>query len=140
MKIVTVLGTRPEIIRLALVIAGLDTVCKHVLVHTGQNFEPNLSDVFFEEMKVRRPDHALDVGRSSLGGQLSEIFTKIEKVLLSERPDRVLILGDTDSALSAIIAKRLGIAVYHMEAGTGALTTEYRKRSTGASLITFLMC
>ena len=117
MKIVTVLGTRPEIIRLALVIAGLDTVCKHVLVHTGQNFEPNLSDVFFEEMKVRRPDHALDVGRSSLGGQLSEIFTKIEKVLLSERPDRVLILGDTDSALSAIIAKRLGIAVYHMEAG-----------------------
>jgi UDP-N-acetylglucosamine 2-epimerase (non-hydrolysing) len=117
MKIVTVLGTRPEIIRLALVIARLDTVCEHVLVHTGQNFERNLSDVFFEEMKLRRPDHTLEVGRKSVGAQLAEVFTKIEKVLVSERPERVLILGDTDSGLSGIIAKRLGIPVYHMEAG-----------------------
>lgn len=117
MKIMTILGTRPEIIRLSLVIRKLESLCDHVLVHTGQNFDASLSDVFFQELGVREPDHYLGVRGDSFGEQIGKIVAASEQVLLSEKPDRLLLLGDTNSALSAIVAKRLGIPVYHMEAG-----------------------
>jgi UDP-N-acetylglucosamine 2-epimerase (non-hydrolysing) len=117
MKILTVLGTRPEIIRLSLVIEKLDRLCDHVLVHTGQNFDPRLSDLFFEELRVRKPNHYLGVQASSFGEQVGKILSRSEAVLLAEKPDRLLVLGDTNSGLVALVAKRLGIPVYHMEAG-----------------------
>jgi UDP-N-acetylglucosamine 2-epimerase (non-hydrolysing) len=117
MKVLTVLGTRPEIIRLSLVIEKLDRLCDHVLVHTGQNFDPRLSDVFFEELSVRAPDHYLGAAGATFGEQVGKILAGMETVLRAERPDRLLILGDTNSGLSALVAKRLGIPVFHMEAG-----------------------
>jgi len=116
MKIMTVLGTRPEIIRLSQIIAKLDAVCEHILVHTGQNYDKNLNEIFFEQMQVRQPDYYLGA-QGSLGSQFSTIIIETEKLIESEQPDKFLILGDTNSALSAIIAKRVGIPVYHMEAG-----------------------
>lgn len=117
MKVLTILGTRPEIIRLSQVIPKLDLLCDHVMVHTGQNFDPNLSDLFFREMDIRSPDYYLGVRGSTLGEQIGQILLEGEKVIQAERPDRLLILGDTNSSLTAIIAKRMGIPVYHMEAG-----------------------
>jgi UDP-N-acetylglucosamine 2-epimerase (non-hydrolysing) len=118
MRILTVLGTRPEIIRLSRVIETLDRLADaHVLVHTGQNFDPALSDVFFDQLGVRRPDHYLGARGEGFGEQIGQIIAASERVLRDERPDRLLVLGDTNSALSAIVAKRMGIPVYHMEAG-----------------------
>lgn len=117
MKVMTVLGTRPEIIRLCRVIERLDAASDHVLVHTGQNYDAGLSDVFFEQLGVRAPDHHLGVSGQSFGGRLGQIIERTEALLRAERPDRLLILGDTDSGLAAIAAKRLGIRVFHMEAG-----------------------
>ena len=118
MKIMTVLGTRPEIIRLSRVIEALDRLADaHTLVHTGQNFDASLSDVFFEQLGVRRPDHYLGARGATFGEQIGQIITLCERVMRDERPDRLLVLGDTNSALSAVVAKRLGIPVYHMEAG-----------------------
>jgi len=118
MKIMTILGTRPEIIRLSRVIEKLDRLADHhTLVHTGQNFDPSLSDLFFEELGVRRPDHYLGARGDTFGEQIGQIITLSERVLREERPDRLLILGDTNSALSAVVAKRMGVPVYHMEAG-----------------------
>lgn len=117
MKVMTVLGTRPEVIRLSLVIAKLDRLCDHVVVHTGQNYDPNLNDVFFRQLGVRAPNHYLGVRGESFGDQIGKILAAGEPVFKAERPDRVLILGDTNSSLLAIIAKRLAIPVYHMEAG-----------------------
>jgi UDP-N-acetylglucosamine 2-epimerase (non-hydrolysing) len=116
MKIMTVLGTRPEIIRLSLIIPKLDKLCDHVLVHTGQNYDPNLKDIFFEQLGVRAPDHYLDA-RGSFSEQLAIMLPRIERLMVECKPDRLLILGDTNSGLAAIIAKRMGIPVYHMEAG-----------------------
>lgn len=116
MKVVTLLGTRPEVIRLSRVIEKLDALCEHVVVHTGQNHDPRLSDLFFAELGVRAPDHHLHA-RGSLGEQLGAILAGCERVLREERPDRFLVLGDTNSSLGALMAKRLGIPVYHMEAG-----------------------
>ncbi len=116
MKVITFLGTRPEIIRLSLIIAKLDRLCQHVVVHTGQNFDPNLSDVFFQQLGVRAPDHYLGA-RGSFGEQIGTILAASERVMLEEKPDKCLVLGDTNSSLAAIMAKRLGIPVYHMEAG-----------------------
>lgn len=113
----TILGTRPEIIRLSLIIPALDRSCDHVLIHTGQNFDPQLSDVFFNELGIRQPDAYLGVKGDSFGAQAAEILREAERVILQENPDRLLILGDTNSGLAAIVAKRLGIPVYHMEAG-----------------------
>ncbi len=120
MKVLTILGTRPEIIRLSRVVPKLDGLCEHVLVHTGQNYDSRLSDVFFEEMGVRAPDHRLEVASASFGEQIGRIIAGSERVLRDERPDRLLLLGDTNSSLSAIVAKRLGIPVFHMEAGNRA--------------------
>lgn len=117
MKVMTILGTRPEIIRLSRVMAALDQVVDHKLVHTGQNYDYELNDVFFEELDVRRPDHFLNVDTSSLGRSLGEILIKTEEVLLQEKPDAVLVLGDTNSATATIMAKRMKIPTYHMEAG-----------------------
>lgn len=117
MKIVTVVGTRPEIIRLSATIERLDQCSTQALVHTGQNYDYELSDVFFEELNIRRPDHFLGAGGGSVAEQLAAAFLGIEKVLIDERPDAFLVLGDTNSALTAIVARRLQIPVYHMEAG-----------------------
>lgn len=117
MKILTILGTRPEIIRLSEVIPILDRQAEHVLVHTGQNFDARLSDVFFDELRVRAPDEHMGVRESGAAAQIGRILERAEQLLLKHRPDRLLILGDTNSGLSAIIARRLGVPVFHMEAG-----------------------
>ena len=112
----TILGTRPEVVRLSTIIPKLDSLCDHVLVHTGQNFDYNLNDVFFKELRVRTPDQYLNA-RGSFGEQMATILHGIEKLLKQERPDRFLVLGDTNSSLAAIMVKRIGIPVFHMEAG-----------------------
>ncbi len=117
MKILTFLGTRPEIIRLSLLIRKLDGLCEHILVHTGQNFDRGLSEIFFDQLGVRQPDHFLSIRGETPGEQIGKIIAASEKIILKARPDRVLILGDTNSGLAAIVAKRLGIPVFHMEAG-----------------------
>ena len=117
MKIMTILGTRPEIIRLSLVVPLLDRFCQHLLVHTGQNYDDRLSQVFFDELGVRKPDVYMGVRAAGFGGQIGQILEQSEALFLQHRPDRLLILGDTNSGLTAIIARRLGIPVYHMEAG-----------------------
>jgi UDP-N-acetyl-L-fucosamine synthase len=117
MRVLTIVGTRPEIIRLSRVITRLEDETDHKLVHTGQNWDPLLSDVFFDELGLRKPDHFLNVDTSSLGSVLGGVLAGIEPVLLEERPDAVLVLGDTNSCIAAVMAKRLGIPVFHMEAG-----------------------
>ncbi len=117
MKVVTILGTRPEIIRISLVIALLEKHVDHVLVHTGQNYDYELNEVFFEELGVKKPDYFMNVDTSSLGKVYGGILVKTEEILKKEQPDAVLILGDTNSSIAAIIAKRLKIPIYHMEAG-----------------------
>jgi UDP-N-acetylglucosamine 2-epimerase len=118
-KVLTVLGTRPEIIRLSRVMARLDEHpdIQHVLAHTGQNYDRELNAVFFEEMGVRAPDHVMNVDTSSLGATLGDVLRKSEAVMQAEKPDAVLLLGDTNSALAAIMARRMHIPIYHMEAG-----------------------
>jgi UDP-N-acetylglucosamine 2-epimerase (non-hydrolysing) len=116
-KVLTVLGTRPEIIRLSPLIELLDGLCEHVLVHTGQNSDPTLSDVFFEQLGVRAPDRYLGIAGGSFADRVGAIISRMGEVLAAESPDRLLVLGDTDSGISAFVAKRLGIQVFHMEAG-----------------------
>lgn len=117
MKVAIVLGTRPEIIRLSRVIERLDPLCDLHLVHTGQNFERSLSDVFFEELGVRPPDRHLGVAGGTFGDRIGMILREAQRMFEEEQPDRLLVLGDTDSAMSAYVAKRMGIPVLHMEAG-----------------------
>lgn len=117
MKVMTILGTRPEIIRLSRIIEKLDKLCQHVVVHTGQNYDENLNDIFFKQLNVRQPDHFLGVRGQTFGEQIGKIIDASEKVILAEKPDRLLILGDTNSSLAAVVGKRMGIPVYHMEAG-----------------------
>lgn len=117
LKVMTIVGTRPEIIRLSRVMARLDQFTKHVIVHTGQNWDYELNEVFFQDLGVRKPDYFLGTGGGSLGETLGKILTESEKVLTKERPDAVLVLGDTNSAISSIMARRMKIPVYHMEAG-----------------------
>lgn len=121
----TILGTRPEIIRLSLIIKKLDEYAsQHVLVHTGQNFTPSLSEVFFQELNIRKPDYILANHQLSLGEQLSKMYKELEQLFLKEKPDKVLILGDTNSGLSAILAERMSISVIHMEAGNRCFDLE----------------
>lgn len=117
MKVITIVGTRPEIIRLSRVIDKLDIHFEHILVHTGQNWDPNLNDIFFEEMKIRKPDYFLDIVGKNLGESMANIISKSYNLFLEHKPDALLILGDTNSALSVISAKRLKIPIFHMEAG-----------------------
>jgi UDP-N-acetylglucosamine 2-epimerase (non-hydrolysing) len=115
-KILTILGTRPEIIRLSRVIPKLDAVCKHRILHTGQNYDPTLNDIFFNELELRRPDAALS-SRGTIAEQLAATFVGVEKYCQEFKPDAVLVLGDTNSGLAAVVCERMGIPVYHMEAG-----------------------
>jgi UDP-N-acetylglucosamine 2-epimerase (non-hydrolysing) len=117
MRVMTIFGTRPEIIRLSMVMRLLDDHCDHITVHTGQNYDESLSDIFLRELQVRTPDIHLGIRASNFGQQVGQLLSKIDEVFEGEQPDRVLILGDTNSALSAIVAARRGIPVFHMEAG-----------------------
>ncbi len=117
MKVMTLFGTRPEIIRLSQVIKRLDQFCDQILVHTGQNYDTNLSDIFFQELDLRQPDIHLGIQAASFADQVGQIISKSGEVLARVKPDRLLILGDTNSGLAAVVAARMGIPVYHMEAG-----------------------
>jgi len=117
MKVVTIVGTRPEIIRLAPTIKALDQIADHVLVHTGQNYDYELNEIFFRDLDLRAPDHFLGADTSTLASVLGSVLVKTEQVLLQEKPDALIILGDTNSSISALISKRMKIPVYHMEAG-----------------------
>ncbi len=117
MKIMTLFGTRPEIIRLSQVIKYMDRFCEQILVHTGQNYDPNLSDIFFQDLDLRLPDIHLGIRATSFAEQAGRIIAKAGEIIAQVKPDRLLILGDTNSGLAAIVAARLGIPVYHMEAG-----------------------
>lgn len=120
MKVITILGTRPEIIRLSRIIPKLDEQCEHILVNTRQNFDVKLNDIFFKELGIREPDHSLDIDTTVTIGS---ILNNCQRLLYNHfnltknKPDRLLVLGDTNSALSVIMAKRMGVPVYHMEAG-----------------------
>ena len=117
MKVMTLLGTRPEIIRLSQVIKRLDLFCEQFVVHTGQNYDPNLSDIFFRELDLRPPDIHLGIEAANFAAQAGQILARTGDVLAQIGPDRLLILGDTNSGLAAVVAARMGIQVYHMEAG-----------------------
>jgi UDP-N-acetylglucosamine 2-epimerase len=116
-KVMTIIGTRPEIIRLSRVMARLDEFVNHVIVHTGQNYDYELNEIFFKDLSIRKPDYFLNIDTSSLGVAVGDIIGKSEKVMIKEKPDALLVLGDTNSCLSAYMAKRLHIPVFHMEAG-----------------------
>jgi len=117
LKVLTVIGTRPEIIRLSRVIARLDQHCEHVLVHTGQNFDYELNDVFFRDLEIRRPDYFLNSAASSPAHTIANVIKGVDDVLAKELPEALLVLGDTNSCLSVIPAKRRKIPIFHMEAG-----------------------
>ena len=117
MKIMTVLGTRPEIIRLSLIIKKLDKYCEHILVHTGQNYDDNLNKIFFDDLQLRQPNFYLGIQGNTFGEQIGKILIESEKIIRKIKPDKILILGDTNSGLISIIANRMGIPVFHMEAG-----------------------
>jgi UDP-N-acetylglucosamine 2-epimerase (non-hydrolysing) len=115
-KILTILGTRPEIIRLSRIIPKLDQACDHRVLHTGQNYDATLNDIFFEQLRLRQPNCVLE-SRGTIGQQLAAIMIGVEQYITEFQPDAVLVLGDTNSGLSAIVCERMGIPVYHMEAG-----------------------
>lgn len=117
LKIATVVGTRPEIIRLSRVIAALDRYCDQVLVHTGQNYDYELNAVFFEDLAIRRPDRFLDCAGETAAETIGNVIAKADRLFAEERPDAVLVLGDTNSCLAVIPAKRRRIPIFHMEAG-----------------------
>jgi UDP-N-acetyl-L-fucosamine synthase len=117
LKVLTILGTRPEIIRLSRVIPLLDEFTRHILVHTGQNYDYELNEIFFNDLEIRKPDHFMNVDTASLGTAVGDIIRKSEEVLKKEMPDSLLVLGDTNSCLAAYMAKRMHIPIFHMEAG-----------------------
>ncbi len=117
MKVLTLAGTRPELIRLSIVIKKLDKLVDHIFVYTNQNYHPNLSTIFFDELKIRKPDYYFENEARSFVNFFSNAMSEFEKILLKEKPDKILILGDTNSGLLSLIAKRMGIPIYHMEAG-----------------------
>lgn len=117
LKIVTVVGTRPEIIRLSRTMALLDEYLNQIIIHTGQNYDYELNEIFWNDLELRRPDYFLEINTSSLGAAIGDILHKVEGLLMKEKPDGFLVLGDTNSCLSAYIAKRMHIPVFHMEAG-----------------------
>jgi UDP-N-acetylglucosamine 2-epimerase (non-hydrolysing) len=117
LKVITILGTRPEIIRLSRTMAALDKYTDHQIAHTGHNYDYELNQIFFDDLEIRKPDHFMGVDTSSLGNVLGGTLIESEKILRAEKPDAVVILGDTNSALAGIMARRLKIPLYHMEAG-----------------------
>jgi len=117
LKLMTIVGTRPELIRLSEIIKKADIYFEHIFVHTGQNYSPSLNEVFYSDLNIRKPDYYLDVAGDDLGKTMGNIIAKSYTILQELKPDALLILGDTNSALSAISAKRLKIPIFHMEAG-----------------------
>jgi UDP-N-acetyl-L-fucosamine synthase len=117
MKVMTIVGTRPEIIRLSRIISKLDDNCEHILVHTGQNYDYELSEIFFEDLGVRKPDYFLDVAGINSAEIIGKVIIEVDKVLEITQPEALLILGDTNSCLAVISAKRRRIPIFHMEAG-----------------------
>jgi UDP-N-acetylglucosamine 2-epimerase (non-hydrolysing) len=117
LKVLTVVGTRPEIIRLAATMRRLEATTDHVLVHTGQNYDYELNQVFFDDLKLKQPDYFLNADTSSLGAVLASVISGVEPIIRDEKPDAVLVLGDTNSCIAAVMARRLKVPVYHMEAG-----------------------
>ena len=117
LKLMTVVGTRPEIIRLSRTMALLDDYLDQVIVHTGQNYDYELNEVFFRELELRKPDYFLNIDTATVGSAVGDIIRKSEEVMIREKPDALLVLGDTNSCLSAYMAKRLHIPIFHMEAG-----------------------
>jgi len=117
LKVMTVVGTRPEIIRLSRVMAQLDRHCEHVLVHTGQNYDYELNEVFFSDLGIRKPDHFLEAAGATAAETIAQVIMNVDKVLEQTQPDALLILGDTNSCLAAIAAKRRKVPIFHMEAG-----------------------
>lgn len=117
LKVMTVVGTRPEIIRLSRVMVQLDKYCEHVIVHTGQNYDYELNQIFFDDLEIRKPDHFLDAAGGSAAETIGKIIAAMDGVLVNESPDALLVLGDTNSCLSVIPAKRRKIPIFHMEAG-----------------------
>ena len=117
MRVMTIIGTRPEIIRLSRVIAELDKFTDHILVHTGQNYDYELNEVFFQDLSIRKPDHFLEAAGQSSAETIGNVIAKADLLIRSQNPDAVLILGDTNSCMAAIAAKRAQIPVFHMEAG-----------------------
>ncbi len=117
LKVITVVGTRPEIIRLSRVIARLDEYCNHILVHTGQNYDYELNEIFFKDLQIRKPDYFLDSAGNSSSETIGNVIIKTNSILSDENPDAVLVLGDTNSCLSILPAKRQKIPTFHMEAG-----------------------
>jgi UDP-N-acetyl-L-fucosamine synthase len=117
LKVMTVLGTRPEIIRLSRVMAALDTHCEHVIAHTGQNYDYELNQVFFEDLAVRRPDHFLNCAGASAAQTIGNVIINVDRLLAAEQPEALLVLGDTNSCLAVLPAKRRKIPTFHMEAG-----------------------
>jgi UDP-N-acetylglucosamine 2-epimerase len=117
LKVMTIVGTRPEIIRLSRVIDKLDRYCRHILVDTGQNFDYELNEVFFDELKIRRPDHFLQAAGATPAETIGQVIIAVDRLLVEHQPDAVLLLGDTDSALAAVSAKRRKVPIFHMEAG-----------------------
>lgn len=117
MKVVTIVGTRPELIKLSEIIKKLDEFTEHIFIHTGQNYDPRLNDIFYKDLDLREPDYYLYASHTTLGQTIGDIMSKVEQVLVEEKPDAVVILGDTNSALSGIIAKRMKLPLFHLEAG-----------------------
>ena len=117
LKVMTVVGTRPEIIRLSRVLARLDEHCEHVLVHTGQNYDYELNQIFFDDLGIRKPDHFLNAAGGSAAETIGQIIAAMDGVLLAEQPEALLVLGDTNSCLAVIPAKRRKVPIFHMEAG-----------------------
>ena len=117
MKVITVIGTRPEIIKLSMVMKRLDEHVNHKIIHTGQNYDYELNEVFFNDLNVRKPDYFLDSADSTLSKTIANIIEKTDEIFEKEKPDALLVLGDTNSALSTIMAKRRKIPIFHMEAG-----------------------
>ena len=117
LKVMTVVGTRPEIIRLSRVLARLDEHCEHVIVHTGQNYDYELNQIFFDDLGIRKPNHFLNAAGGSAAETIGKIIAAVDGVLVTEKPDALLVLGDTNSCLSVIPAKRRKVPIFHMEAG-----------------------
>jgi UDP-N-acetylglucosamine 2-epimerase len=117
LKVITIVGTRPEIIRLSRVMPVLDKYLNHITVHTGQNYDYELNEIFYKDLELRKPDYYLGVDTSSLGHVLGETLIKIEEIFIKATPDACLILGDTNASIAAIMAKRMKIPIFHMEAG-----------------------
>jgi UDP-N-acetylglucosamine 2-epimerase (non-hydrolysing) len=118
LKVVTVVGTRPEIVRLSRVISKLDEYCDHIIIHTGQNYDYELNQIFFEDLEIRKPDYFLNAAshNSGVAFTIGQIISEVDKILASITPDAMLVLGDTNSSLSVISAKRRKIPIFHMEA------------------------